>query len=74
MILSNDDVNVGKVRGRVTEELPEAEALSPRIVLGSSWATRCVMTSQGKMAALVSAAAPLQRRSEDNHGVLYLFV
>lgn len=26
MILSNDDVNVGKVSGWVTEELPEAEA------------------------------------------------
>lgn len=28
MILSDDDVNVGKVRGRVTEELPEAETPS----------------------------------------------
>lgn len=34
MILSDDDVNVGKVRGRVTEELPEAEAPSPPDRLG----------------------------------------
>lgn len=33
MILSNDDVNVGKVRRWVTEELPEAEAPSTWIVL-----------------------------------------
>lgn len=71
MILSKDDVNVGKVRGGVTEELPEAEAPSPWIVLGvlghPLWLQ---VTSQGKMAALVSA--PLQTRSQDNHGALYL--
>lgn len=65
MILSNDDVNVGKVRGWVTEELPEAEAPSTWAVLSVSvhplWLQ---MTSRGKMAALESAAAPLQRREE----------
>lgn len=53
---------------------PRSRGAEPPDRPGRLGPPRCVMTSQGKMAALVSAAAPLQRRSEDNHGVLYLFV
>lgn len=44
MILSNDDANVGKVRGRVTEELPEAEAPSTGIALSFS---ACTLVAAG---------------------------
>lgn len=78
MILSNDDVNGGKVRGWVTEELPEAEAPSTWIVLSLLLRPPAVapddITGYDGSACICCGSTTAERRSGDNHAVLYLFV
>lgn len=64
MILSDDDVHVGKVRGRVTEELPDAESRSTRC--GCRWCPRVRWQHLYRLRLLY--------RSKDNLSVLYFFV
>lgn len=72
MILSNDDVNVGKVRGRMTEEPPGAE--TPSTGIAPELLGPLQVTSQGKMAALLPAAASLHRKKQGGRSRRSLFV